>query len=179
MSEPFRVLCADPPWPFNDKLPGRNRGAARNYKLMSIPDIMRMPFPPLASDCVLFLWRVSSMQSEALKVADAWGFTPKSEIIWLKKTVNGNRFFSMGRTVRAEHETCLIATRGKPVIKNHSIRSTFVTDLDFEGLSAPFAGHSVKPEKFYEIVESLLDGPFLELYARRQRPGWTCLGDQS
>jgi N6-adenosine-specific RNA methylase IME4 len=88
--------------------------------------------------------------------------------------VNGNRWFGMGRTLRAEHEICLVATRGTPRVQNHSTRSTFVTDVD--GFSAQVTRHSEKPEKFYEIVESLYEGPRVELFARRQRPGWTCLG---
>lgn len=172
-----KVLCADPAWPFKDKLPGKNRGAARNYKLMSVRDICRFPLPPLADDCVLFLWRVAAMQQEALAVISMWGFEPpQREVIWLKKTPYGNRWFGLGRVVRAEHEVCLIATRGKPIVKNHSVRSTFVTDL--EGLSAPVGRHSEKPEEFYRIVETLYDGPYVELFARRPREGWTTLGDE-
>lgn len=174
-----KVLCVDPAWLFKDKLPGKNRGAARNYKLMSWRDIARMPLPELADDCVLFMWRVAALQADALKVIDVWGFEPpQREVIWLKKTVNGNRWFGMGRVVRAEHEVCLIATRGRPKVKNHSVRSTFVTEVDFEGLSATVGRHSEKPEEFYAIVETLYDGPYVELFARRQRPGWTCLGDE-
>lgn len=172
----FKVLCADPPWPFHDKLPGTSRGAAKNYRLLSINDLVRFPLPPLADDCILYLWRVAAMQQAALDVARFWGFTVKSEIVWLKKTANGERWFGMGRTVRAEHEICLVATRGRPQIKNHSVRSTFVTDV--AGLSAVAGRHSEKPEVFYDIVESLSDGPYVELFARRQRPGWTCLGNE-
>lgn len=176
MSEPFRVLCADPPWPFRDRLPGSHRGAARHYGLLSVRDICRHPLPQLADDCVLFLWRVAAMQQEALDVVWAWDFELKSEVVWLKKTANGNRWFGMGRTVRAEHETCLIATRGRPQTKSHSVRSTFVTD--FDGLSATVGRHSEKPEQFYAVVESLFGGPYCELFARRSRNGWTCLGDE-
>lgn len=173
----FKVLCADPPWPFNDKLPGKNRGAARNYETMTVQDIARFPLPPLADDCLLFLWRVAAMQQEALDVVWAWGFSPvRSEIVWLKKTSQGNRWFGMGRIVRAEHEVCLVARRGHPKVTSHSVRSTFVTDV--EGLSAPVGRHSEKPEEFYKIVEQLSSGPYCELFARRSRPGWTCYGDQ-
>ncbi len=116
------------------------------------------------------------MQQEALDVARMWGFTVKTEIVWLKKTAHGNRWFGMGRVLRAEHETCLVATRGRPNILSHSVRSTFVTE--FEGLSAPVGRHSEKPEAFYRAVESLTAGPYVEVFARRHRPGWTCLGDE-
>lgn len=171
-----KVLCADPPWPFNDALPGKTRGARRNYATLMVNEIARFPLPPLADDCWLFLWRVAAMQQEALDVAWAWGFAPMTEIVWLKKTVHGNRWFGMGRVVRAEHETCLVARRGHPEVKSHSVRSTIVTE--FSGLSAVVGRHSEKPEKFYEVVEQLCDGPYAELFARRQRQGWTCIGDE-
>lgn len=175
----FKVLVADPPWRFSDRLPGPSRGAEKNYPCLTVDELKQFPLPPLADDCVLFLWRVASMQQEALDVAKAWGFTIKTEVVWLKKTIYGNRWFGMGRIVRAEHEICLVGTRGRPQVHDHSIRSTFTTDLDVEGLSAPAGRHSQKPEQIYDIIESLYPGgPFVELFARRQRPNWTCLGNE-
>lgn len=173
----YSVLIADPPWSFNDRLPGPSRGAAKNYDMLTVNNIIRFPLPPLADNCVLGLWRVAAMQQEALDVIRTWGFTLKTELVWLKKTLHGNRWFGMGHTVRAEHEVCLIATRGRPNVKNHSTRSTFVTDVT--GLSAPVGRHSEKPEVFYTIIEDLFDGPYVELFARRQRTGWTCLGNET
>ncbi len=170
MVDRYRVLVADPPWPFRDALPGDTRGAVKHYDLMSVRDIMRFQQPPMYDSSVLFLWRVASMQQEALDVLDAWDYELKTEIVWRKLTVHGRRFFGMGRIVRAEHETCLIATSGKPDILRKNIRSTF---------EAPIGRHSEKPEEFYRIVEQLSAGPYVELFARRQRAGWTCLGDQS
>jgi N6-adenosine-specific RNA methylase IME4 len=169
MSEPFRVLLADCPWKFDDRLPGLSRGAERHYQTLSFTELKAFPLPPLADDCALFFWRVSSMPHEAIHVVRAWGFTPKTEIIWLKRTIHGKRHFGMGRITRAEHETCLIATRGKPKVLNHSVRSTF---------EAPYTRHSAKPEVFYSIIESLYSGPFAELFARHQQPGWVAFGNE-
>jgi len=170
MSERYRVMTADIPWPFRDALPGEGRGAVKHYDLMTMRDIRSFPLPPMFNDSILFLWRVASMQQEALDVLDAWDFELKSEIVWKKTTRNGKRAFGMGRIVRAEHETCLIATSGRPDIKTHSVRSIF---------EAPVGRHSEKPEEFYRIVESLSAGPYVELFARRQRAGWTCLGKEA
>jgi N6-adenosine-specific RNA methylase IME4 len=165
----FSVLCADPPWQFGDKLPGPSRGAEKNYACLSLEQLKAFPLPEMLPDSTLFLWRVASMQREALDVIDAWGFTLKTEIVWVKMTVNGARWFGMGRTVRGEHETCLIATKGRPATIDRSIRSTFTAEV---------GRHSEKPEVFYKYVERLRHGPYVELFARKQRPGWTCLGDQ-
>ena len=178
----FRVLCVDPPWKFDDRLPGRSRGAERNYPCMTFDELAEFPLPPLAPDCALFMWRVASMQKEAISLVDAWCFVLKTELVWIKKTRNGNRWFGMGRTLRAEHEICLVATRGRPVVSNRSTRSTFETDDDllggWDGLNAEAGRHSAKPAEFYAIVESLFPGPYCELFARRQRPGWTCYGNE-
>ena len=165
----FAVLLADPPWLFNDRLPGDSRGAIKHYPCLSFAELKAFPLPPLADDCALFFWVVSAMRHEAIHIVKAWGFTPKTEIIWLKKTIHGKRHFGMGRITRAEHETCLIATRGKPKVLNHSVRSTF---------SAPYTRHSAKPEIFYSIIESLYAGPYCEIFARHQQPGWIALGDE-
>lgn len=165
-------ICADPPWRFGDKLPGKGRGAAKHYKTLTVDDICNHWYGDIARaapDALLFLWRVSSMQQEALDVIKAWGFVLKSEIVWQKLTKHGKHHFGMGRYVRASHETCLIAVRGKPRILTRSIRSTF---------EAPVGVHSAKPDAFFDIAEDLCAGPRVELFARRQRAGWLCLGDE-
>lgn len=166
----FRSIVADPPWPLKDKLPGPGRGAIKHYATMSVDDICALKLPPIGPDALLFLWRVSSMVEEAARVARAWGFRPVSEIVWEKTTAGGETRIGMGRYVRLAHETCMIATRGQGrlFIKDHGIPSIF---------RAPRREHSAKPEVFYDIVEKLAEGPYLELFARRERSGWTCVGD--
>lgn len=168
--KPFRVLCADPPWSFGDKLPGKSRGAEKNYRVMSVDDICRFELPPLADDAFLFMWRVASQVEEAYRVVRAWGFLPKSEIVWQKLTVRGNPWFGMGRIVRGSHETAIVAVRGRPRPKSLSVRTVF---------AAKAGRHSAKPEAFYDLVERLADGPYVELFGRRARAGWTVLGDQA
>jgi N6-adenosine-specific RNA methylase IME4 len=164
-----RVLVADPPWKFGDSLPGAGRGAVKHYACMSVEQICSFDLPPLENDAFLFLWRVASMPEEALRVVRAWGFVPKSEIVWRKLTVNGKVHFGMGRTVRAAHETCIVATRGRPQPKARNVRSIF---------DAPVGRHSAKPDAFYDLVEELADGPYAELFARRHRAGWRCFGNE-
>lgn len=182
----FAVITADPPWGFNDRLDstGKTRGAANHYSTLTVAELCAFPLPPLAKDAHLFLWRVSSMQQEALDVVRAWGFVVKSEIVWLKRTKYGKRHFGMGRHVRLEHEVALICTRGDGAgIKHRGVRSTFTTELylDDDGggsFEAAIGRHSEKPEEFFRIVEDLTPGPYVELFARKRRPGWTCLGNE-
>lgn len=190
-SEPFRVVCADPPWKFADALPGASRGAEKNYGVLSVEDIRERRFiggellDRVADDAYLFLWRVAAggsiktptMVEEAYAVARAWSFAPKTEVVWRKQTVNGKRHFGMGHHVRAEHEVCIVATRGKPKPLSRSVRSVF----DASAPSGPNgrAIHSAKPPEFYhDVVEKMYNGPYLELFARSRRDGWTCVGNE-
>jgi N6-adenosine-specific RNA methylase IME4 len=170
MSAPARVLLADPAWLFDDPLPGRARGAAKHYSCLTVAELKRYPLPPLAADCLLLMWRVAAMQREALDVAEAWGFTVKSEIVWDKLTRTGKPHFGMGRYVRNSHETCLLATRGCVRVADRAVRSRF---------EAPVQEHSRKPDEMYAIAERLIPGgPYVELFARRLRVGWTQYGDE-
>lgn len=171
-----RVVAWDPPWKTKDKLPGPRRGAGRNYKTMTVEEICAYPIPPLHPDALMFLWRLSCMQEEALQVVRAKGFRPVSEVVWEKLTKHGNPWFGMGRYVRASHETAIIAVRGRPPITNRNVRSRFAANVPTDENGEPI--HSAKPEYFYRlVVERLSRGPYLELFARQRREGWTCQGD--
>lgn len=172
--KPFPVLCADPAWRFKDKLPGKGRGAEKHYRTLAPHEIMRFPLPPLAGDAILFLWRVSAMPALALDVISAWGFTPKSEIVWVKTAAPKpgkplRLAMGMGHYTRASHEVCIIATRGKPKVRDRGVRSVFF---------APRGEHSAKPDEFYAIVERLAGGPYAELFARTHRPNWSQWGNE-
>ena len=165
----YQTIVADPPWRFNDKLPGSGRGADKHYETMTIEAICDYQLPEIADDSRLFLWTVAAMGEEGYSTMRAWGFRPVSELIWYKETKNGKAWFGMGRTVRAAHERCIIGVRGKPPVLSHSIRSVFMAEA---------GRHSEKPEAFYQLVEELSPGPYLELFGRRHRQGWTVLGSE-
>lgn len=166
------LIVADPPWQLGDKLPGRGRGAAKHYDCMSVEDIClylhSLGDLDLGQNAVLFLWRLSCLPEAALQVVRAWDFVPKTELVWEKLTRTGRPHFGMGRYLRASHETCIVATRGKCPPAVRTVRSRF---------AAPVGVHSQKPDEFYEIVERLYPhATKYELFARRVRPGWVQLG---
>lgn len=102
----------------------------RNYLVMPTEEIagfLETIDYPIANTAILFLWRLSSMQEDALTVARAWGFRVMSEAVWCKETKEGKRWFGMGRTVRASHETALVCVRGSAddVVVAHNVRSVF------------------------------------------------------
>jgi N6-adenosine-specific RNA methylase IME4 len=177
-AQPFRVVCADPPWKHADQLPGDTRGASKNYPLLTVDEICTREFigaevlDNVDDNALLILWALASMPYEALDVCRAWGFEPKSEVIWNKITPTGKPFFGMGRTVRGSHEKAIIAVRGRAAlcVDSKSVRSTF--EATVPRWRNPKTGklgyaHSVKPERFYtSIVEKISNGPYVEMFAR-------------
>jgi len=75
----------------------------------------------------------------------------------------------MGYWTRANSEPCLLATRGKPKRLSAAVR---------QGIIEPRREHSRKPDCVHERIERLVAGPYLELFARATRPGWTCWGNE-
>lgn len=90
----------------------------------------------------------------------------------------GKMHFGMGRTVRNSDEVCIIGRRGKPAIRGASERSVFFAPMPTTPDGR--ARHSAKPQRFYDLVERITEGPIVELFARRQQPGprWTCYGNE-
>lgn len=165
----YRVIVADPPWKFGDRLTmsKTKRGAASQYETLSTIGIAALPVERIASaESVLALWCPSSMLTDGLHVMAAWGFKQKGIFTWVKTSASGLAF-GMGHTFRAATEHALIGTRGSPKIRNRSQRSVA---LD---LALP---HSAKPETLQDRLELMVDGPWLELFARRDRQRWTCTG---
>lgn len=172
---PFRVIVADPPWAFGDALSMSKvkRGAAANYDTLSTAEIAALPVAQLAADdSVLVLWRPSALAGDALRVMGAWGFRQVGEVVWRKVKESGVLHFGMGRLTRATKEIAFVGVRGSPysLVRDHSVRDTF---------DAPPMPHSAKPECVQDAFERMLPGPHLELFARRHRPGWMCVGNQA
>jgi N6-adenosine-specific RNA methylase IME4 len=177
----YRVVYADPPWrfaTFSDK--GKGRSAEAHYGCMTLPEIRSLPVGSwAATESVLFLWTTDPMLRHALDVIEAWGFTYKTVAFYWVKLNKGRDgifmtprdfFTGMGFWTRANPELCLLATRGKPRRK-----ATDVAKL----LVAARREHSRKPEETYRRIERLVDGPYLELFARASQPGWDMLGNQA
>lgn len=168
--ESVRVLVADPPWAFDDALPGPGRGAVKHYSTMTLDELKAFPLPKFdPAGAWLFLWRVAAMQREALDVMVAWGFVLKTELVWVKTTAAGVPAFGMGHYLRGAHEVCVVGVRGRVRPLMRAQRSVF---------TAVRGRHSEKPEEFYEIVRALTDGPRVELFARRRREGFCAYGDE-
>lgn len=174
----YKVIYADPPWSFNSKKTGGSMTSGSQYQyksVMNLSDMKDMPVGDLADDnCALVMWYVGSQPQEALDLVKAWGFTVRhmNGLVWEKLTKNMLPFFGMGYYTRAGMESAIIATKGKPslIVNSHSVRQV---------RRAVVGKHSSKPFKFYDDIEMLFgDAQRIELFARNEREGWDCYGNE-
>lgn len=108
----------------------------------------------------------------AERVINAWGFKYSGLAWeWIKRNpATGKYAFGAGYGTRKNVEPCLLARRGAPKLKDRSVR-------DF--MFAPRREHSRKPDDQYGRIESMYDGPYIEMFARQRRVGWDAAGDQT
>jgi N6-adenosine-specific RNA methylase IME4 len=171
----YRVIYADPPWPYRDKGPttdGSLGKAERHYPTMSMNDICNLPVKAHAlRDSILFLWVPAPMllvNPGPRDVIEAWGFEYKSQAVWDKVLGNFGHYF------RVRHENLLVCTRGSclPDVPTPMTDSVITIRRSDE--------HSEKPEDVRKIIaKHWTVGPFLELFARKKTPGWSCFGNDS
>lgn len=173
----FRTILADPPWQFQNRTgkiaPEHHR--LNRYGTMTLDDIKALPVEAAAEDTAhLYLWVPNALLPEGLAVMAAWGFKYKSNIVWHKLRKDGG---SDGRGVgfyfRNVTELILFGVRGK----NARTLDPGRTQVNYIGTRK--REHSRKPDEQYDLIQSCSPGPYLELFARGERPGWAIWGNQA
>jgi N6-adenosine-specific RNA methylase IME4 len=160
----FRTILADPPWDVQQK--GR-WGALAHYHLMSVDAIKAIPVGDLATaDAHCWLWVTNATLRAGYDVMEAWGFTPRSPLTWIKPRLG------LGLYLRNATEHLILGTRGQAPVRFQA-QPTW--------MFAPVQEHSHKPEEQYAVIERVSDGPYLELFARRRPPSqasWSTWGNE-
>lgn len=172
---PFGCVLADPPWSFktwSGKTGTPHRTAKDHYLTVVGKDLAALPVASVClPDAALFMWAVDSHLAEAIDLGRAWGFTFKTcAFRWVKTTPRGGPMIGMGYWTRKQTEECLLFTRGKPRRLSKAVRQL---------ITAPRREHSRKPDDQYPRIEALVAGPYLEMFARQSRPGWTAWGNET
>jgi N6-adenosine-specific RNA methylase IME4 len=173
----FPTILADPPWQFQNKtgkVAPEHRRLAR-YPTLTLDDIKRLPIAELSPEVAhLYLWVPNALLPEGLAVMQAWGFRYKSNIVWHKVRKDGG---SDGRGVgfyfRNVTELVLFGVRGR------NARTLAPGRRQVNYLATRKREHSRKPDELYPIIEACSPGPYLELFARGLRAGWTAWGAQA
>ena len=173
---PFGTVLADPPWRFSNrtgKVAPEHRRLGR-YDTLTLDEIGALPVGQSvaeASHC--YLWVPNALLREGLDVLAAWGFEYKTNVVWHKVRKDGG---SDGRGVgfyfRNVTELVLFGVRG-------SLRTLSPGRTQTNLLATRKREHSHKPDELYQIVEACSPGPFLELFARYPRPGWSAWGNEA
>ena len=173
---PAFAVLADPPWDYGCKAPterqqpcvlrGEHPASVNHYyATMKLAEIKAMPVAEMAApDSVLFLWATCPLLPDALEVMKAWGWRYKTMVTWEKTNRD-----CMGYWFRVATEHLLVGVRGK-VKAFRSMRRNI--------LQCARGRHSAKPEQFHEMIEEVCKPPYLELFSRRARKGWSHFGNQ-
>ncbi len=174
----FQLL--DPQWKFLTRsAAGDGRSANVHYKTEEVDKIKQLPVGELAADhCAMGMWMVDWCPQDALDLIKHYGFTHITTLLtWVKTNGDGaldiwdNSTWHMGQGywTRANPEQCYFATKGNPKRLHADVRQL---------MFAPLMEHSRKPDEQYPRIERLVEGPYLELQARRPRKGWMSWGDE-
>lgn len=179
----YASIVADPPWPQQGggSLMGREgfldaggESQPLPYKTMSLAAIAAMPVADLAAaDAHLYLWTTSGFLDAAFDVVAAWGFTYSTTLVWAKKPIG----YGLGGAYGIATEFVLFARRGSLPAKQKVGRNWFDWKRPYDERGKP--KHSAKPPEFFQVVEMVSPGPYLELFARTARNGWDAWGDQA
>lgn len=164
----FDVIIADPPWSYSTKLGTMRIDSTHGqYETMSLDDLCSLRVADVvAPNAILFMWTTGPQLVASLKLMEAWGFTYKTmAFVWDKELTNP------GFYTRSQYEYVILGKRGKrPKRGDATIRQKIVSKR---------GKHSAKPELIQDAIERLYpETNKLELFARRHRQGWTCLGNE-
>ncbi|MFC6715054.1 MT-A70 family methyltransferase [Branchiibius cervicis] len=172
----FKTVLADPPWRFANrtgKVAPEHRRLDR-YSTMSLEAIQDIPVADvLADNAHLYLWVPNALLPEGLAVMEAWGFRYVSNVVWAKRRKDGGPDGrGVGFYFRNVTELLLFGVRGR-------MRTLAPARSQVNMIETRKREHSRKPDEQYDLIEECSPGPFLELFARHPRDGWTLWGDES
>lgn len=173
----YRTIVADPPWKYGKwgKASIAPRGSSYDpqdsvmpYQTMTVDEIAALPVGEIAAEsCDLYLWTTQKYLPASFDVIKAWGFRYCQTLTWCKKPKGTGQ----GGLYCPTTEFCLLARKGKMPKGKKRIDTTWWE------VKRPMR-HSQKPEHFQDIIELQSDGPRVELFARRNRPGWDVWGNE-
>lgn len=173
----FKTVLADPPWQFTNrtgKMAPEHKRLSR-YSTMTLQQIKGLPVSAVSAETAhLYLWVPNALLAEGMAVMSHWGFTYKTNLIWYKiRKDGGPDRRGVGFYFRNVTEMILFGVRGKRARTLPPGRSQENMILSRK------REHSRKPDEQYDLIEACSSGPYLELFARGPRKGWTVWGDQA
>lgn len=162
----YSTITIDPPWRYEETDDGSSPRGNVRYATMGLEEIAAMRVGEMASENAhLYCWTTPRFLEQTFGLLRGWGFEVKGILVWKKS-------FGVGMFFRNDVEFVLFGARGTGRLK--------VMDQGclFEGAPAEGRRHSSKPIEFYDLVERCSHGPYLEIFARGERAGWTSFGEE-
>ena len=172
MSKKYRVIYADPPWDFENKIGCIGSNVKDHYETLTIERIKNIDISKISKkDAVLFLWCCEANLKEAIQVIEAWGFRYKTvAFVWIK-TKNGKRVTNPAPWTSKCCEFCLLGTKGSV--------NKYVKTRPHELVVSERNKHSEKPENVRKRIEQMFPKSLkIELFARKKVKGWDCFGNE-
>jgi len=168
LSGVFSTIVIDPPWDFGDEGDVDQFGRGKpDYATMSIAEIAALPVGERAAkDAHIYMWITNRSLPKGFALLDAWGFRYVTCLTWCKPSIGLGNYF------RGSTEQILFGVRGSLPLKRKDV-GTWIA------MPRPNRKHSAKPAEFFDLVESCSHGPYLEMFSRTDRDGWTAWGSGS
>ena len=168
----FNTITIDPPWPtsmagqFKSR---KSRPRSLPYKTMEVPEIKALPVQDLCNTGAhVYLWCTNKTLRVAFEVLESWQVSFHQVLVMHKPS---GMTPSLGYVFGTEF--CLLGFAGRPMQKFQSIGG-----LNHFSSPPKNGKHSAKPDTFYKLVERMSPGPYLDLFARQKREGWSVWGDE-
>lgn len=200
MSLRYRTVVVDPPWPMPETGKttrgetdsrgvytakggrqvdgtwwGRHRGGKVDlpYERMTLQEIAAVPVGELAEDDAhLYVWTTNRFLEDTFGIVRGWGFRPAQVLVWCKPPMG----VGFGGAFTVTTEFVIFARRGSLPHARRQDSSWWKWSRVYEN---GHIAHSAKPDAFQDLVEQVSPGPYVELFARRDRLGWDTWGDES
>jgi len=164
----FATILIDPPWDWGDEGDVNQMGRAKpDYSTMTLNELLDLPVGELADvDCHIYLWITNRSLPKGFDLLERWGFRYVTCLTWAKP------HFGMGNYFRGQTEHILFGVKGSQALRRHDVGTVFHAERGPNG-------HSSKPPMIYELIESCSPGPYLEMFSRCERAGWSAWGESN
>ena len=164
----FGVIYGDYPWLYENSDQHDGSRGHMGYPPMKMEEILahaRDAAKRAAKDCIIALWVTNLHIPNIGKVVEAYGAEHHTMVTWPKPRAG------VGTWPRGQTEHLVIASIGNPT---HTLNE--ITTLLPSWKPEHPGEHSSKPAEVAELLKKHCAGPFLELFGRGPRDGWTVWG---
>lgn len=178
----FRTIVIDPPWPIEKRILGKGQEPAMPFPKMTVEEIEAKIRELLEnnaepSGCHVYLWTVHAFLPHAFEI-----FKELKDVglTYASRTLTWQKVNAEGKTLGTNPQFSWM-----PVTEFVLFGRIGTLPLIRIGASTHFTGlrreHSRKPEEFYDLIEEVSPGPYLDAFSRGGHGSnkWIGWGDEA